>query len=617
MGLARRCARYLEEAEKRIELLTKDEAGLLAPSPSSWAEDERRVSAFDLEAYLTERRAAVDAALERFLPRRERCRPRPCTGRCATACFAGGKRLRPVLVIAGAEAVGGAADDVMPTACALELIHTYSLIHDDLPAMDNDDFRRGRPTNHKVFGEAMAILAGDALLTLAFRLVAENAARMTTPRSLRDVVVDDRRRRRHRRHGGRPGGGSRGRGPAIGADMLDYIHLPQDGRAHPHLAPGGRAPVRRRRRRSSRALQRRGRRPGPRLPDRGRHPRRDGQPRKSWARRRARTRRSRRRPIPPLHGLEASRAARRGPDRRGRRAARRPSGPRAEPIRALARLHPRKEGLSLSEIRALHAREILDSRGNPDRRGRGAGSSRAPSAAPWCPPGASTGKREAVELRDGDDHALPRQGRPPRRAERRRDHRARDRGHGGRRAGGGGPRPARAGRHAEQVGRSAPTPSSASPSRWRGRPPTTRACRSTSTSAAPGARLLPVPLMNVLNGGAHADNGLDVQEFMLVPDGRRTRSRTRSAWAWRSSTRSSELLKDQGLSTGVGDEGGFAPNLGGNAAALDFLLRAIERAGYRPGEDVCARPRRRGERVRRARPLPAARATTPSSRARR
>jgi geranylgeranyl diphosphate synthase, type II len=105
--------------------------------------------------------------------------------------FAGGKRLRPVLVIAGAEAVGGHAEDVMPAACAMELIHTYSLIHDDLPAMDDDDFRRGQPTNHKVFGEAMAILAGDALLTLAFRLVAESLRPGAgAAEALRDVLID-------------------------------------------------------------------------------------------------------------------------------------------------------------------------------------------------------------------------------------------------------------------------------------------------------------------------------------------------------------------------------------------------------------------------------------------
>jgi geranylgeranyl diphosphate synthase type II len=87
--------------------------------------------------------------------------------------FAGGKRIRPALVIAAGEAVGGAREDLVPLACAVEMIHTYSLVHDDLPAMDDDDLRRGKPTSHKVFGEAVAILAGDALLTRAFHLMAE------------------------------------------------------------------------------------------------------------------------------------------------------------------------------------------------------------------------------------------------------------------------------------------------------------------------------------------------------------------------------------------------------------------------------------------------------------
>jgi geranylgeranyl diphosphate synthase type II len=86
--------------------------------------------------------------------------------------FAGGKRMRPALCLAAAEACGGSAEDAMPLACAVECIHTYSLIHDDLPAMDNDDFRRGKPTNHKVFGEGIAVLAGDALLTQAFEITA-------------------------------------------------------------------------------------------------------------------------------------------------------------------------------------------------------------------------------------------------------------------------------------------------------------------------------------------------------------------------------------------------------------------------------------------------------------
>lgn len=90
----------------------------------------------------------------------------------AYSLLAGGKRLRPLLVLLTAEACGGDIETALPAACAIEMVHTYSLIHDDLPAMDNDDFRRGRPTNHKVYGEAMAILAGDALLTLAFEVVA-------------------------------------------------------------------------------------------------------------------------------------------------------------------------------------------------------------------------------------------------------------------------------------------------------------------------------------------------------------------------------------------------------------------------------------------------------------
>jgi len=131
------------------------------------------VSAFD--AYLKERRQLVDAALDGFLPREDT--PPPSVHRAMRySVLAGGKRLRPILVIAGAELVGAQPSRVIPTACALEMIHTYSLIHDDLPAMDDDDYRRGRLTNHKMFGDAIAILAGDALLTLAFQLVAQNAA---------------------------------------------------------------------------------------------------------------------------------------------------------------------------------------------------------------------------------------------------------------------------------------------------------------------------------------------------------------------------------------------------------------------------------------------------------
>ena len=116
-------------------------------------------------------RRLVDATLRKFLPRPGSV---PVTVRRAMAysLFPGGKRLRPILAIAACRALGGRVADVLPMGCAIEMIHTYSLIHDDLPALDNDDLRRGRATSHRVFGEAMAILAGDALLTHAFQIAA-------------------------------------------------------------------------------------------------------------------------------------------------------------------------------------------------------------------------------------------------------------------------------------------------------------------------------------------------------------------------------------------------------------------------------------------------------------
>jgi len=165
----------------------------------------------------------VDAALDRVLPPETAAPPRIHEA-MRYSVLAPGKRLRPILVIAGAEAVGGHAEAVLDTACALELIHAYSLIHDDLPAMDDDDYRRGRLTNHKVFGEAMAILAGDALLTLAFRLVAENAARVA-PGAVGMVVAEVADA------AGTDGmvGGQvvdiESEGKVISGEMLDYIHL--------------------------------------------------------------------------------------------------------------------------------------------------------------------------------------------------------------------------------------------------------------------------------------------------------------------------------------------------------------------------------------------------------
>ena len=178
----------------------------------------------DLKAYLDARRVIVDDALDRVLPP-ETAEPVSIHRAMRYSVLAPGKRLRPILVIAGAEAVAGRADTVLDTACALELIHAYSLIHDDLPAMDDDDYRRGRLTSHKAFGEAMAILAGDALLTLAFRLVATNAARVVPAALVGSVVAEIADA------AGTDGmvGGQvvdiESEGKSISPDMLDYIHL--------------------------------------------------------------------------------------------------------------------------------------------------------------------------------------------------------------------------------------------------------------------------------------------------------------------------------------------------------------------------------------------------------
>ena len=125
----------------------------------------------DLRAYLKARQKEVDRTLDRFLPKAS-TKPATIHQAMRYSLFAGGKRLRPILCLAAAEACAGLTKSALPLACALECIHTYSLIHDDLPSMDNDDFRRGRATCHKVYGDGIAILAGDALLTIAFEIAA-------------------------------------------------------------------------------------------------------------------------------------------------------------------------------------------------------------------------------------------------------------------------------------------------------------------------------------------------------------------------------------------------------------------------------------------------------------
>ena len=142
-----------------------------------------------LDRFVEEKRPLVEEALSGALPA-DTAWPETIHRAVRYSVFAGGKRIRPLLALAAGEVVGGVLPDLLPFACAVEMIHTYSLIHDDLPAMDNDDMRRGKPTSHKVFGEAIAILAGDALLTRAFHLLAE------VPREWDD---DDERIRRRLR----------------------------------------------------------------------------------------------------------------------------------------------------------------------------------------------------------------------------------------------------------------------------------------------------------------------------------------------------------------------------------------------------------------------------------
>lgn len=179
-------------------------------------------SDFNLDRYLYERVRLVDDALARYLPD-ENERPQTLHRAMRYSTLSGGKRLRPVLVIAGAEAVGGTAEMVLPTACAVELIHTFSLIHDDLPAIDNDTLRRGRPTCHVQFGEAVAILAGDALFAGAFELVARNVQTASAEHVVKvlNLIAEASGTR------GMVGGQMvdiESEGKSVDADTLEYIH---------------------------------------------------------------------------------------------------------------------------------------------------------------------------------------------------------------------------------------------------------------------------------------------------------------------------------------------------------------------------------------------------------
>ena len=195
-----------------------------ATSPES-ARSGSDQQAFDFSAYLSSQKQWVEAALDDSLGPE---RPESLREAMRYSLLAGGKRLRPILCLAACELAGGDPALAMPTAVALEMIHTMSLIHDDLPAMDNDDLRRGRPTNHKVYGDAVAILAGDALLTRAFEMVALRSPGVPADRLLKVVgelsLV-----------AGAPGlvGGQvvdlECEGKEVDLDTLEYIHLHKTG----------------------------------------------------------------------------------------------------------------------------------------------------------------------------------------------------------------------------------------------------------------------------------------------------------------------------------------------------------------------------------------------------
>ncbi|HEY9721169.1 MAG TPA: farnesyl diphosphate synthase [Oscillatoriaceae cyanobacterium] len=181
-------------------------------------------AAFDLSAYWAAWRAAIDETLDRLCPASH---PAVLWESMRYSLQAGGKRIRPLLTLATIEALGGEPKAALPAACAVEFVHTQSLIHDDLPAMDNDDLRRGKPTNHKVYGEAQAILAGDAMLALAFALLSHELAAaygaercLAAVRELAEATVD-------MVAGQVVDMASEGRD--VTADQLDYIHRHKTG----------------------------------------------------------------------------------------------------------------------------------------------------------------------------------------------------------------------------------------------------------------------------------------------------------------------------------------------------------------------------------------------------
>ncbi|MBF2036593.1 MAG: polyprenyl synthetase family protein [Leptolyngbyaceae cyanobacterium T60_A2020_046] len=183
-------------------------------------------ASFDLKTYLSDRKLRVEAALDASLPVKY---PETIYESMRYSLMAGGKRLRPILCLATCDLMGGTEAMAMPTACALEMVHTMSLIHDDLPAMDNDDYRRGKLTNHKVFGDDVAILAGDALLTYAFEYVATQTRDVPAERILRVVAALGRAVGAEGLVGGQVVDLASEGNADVTVETLDFIHLHKTG----------------------------------------------------------------------------------------------------------------------------------------------------------------------------------------------------------------------------------------------------------------------------------------------------------------------------------------------------------------------------------------------------
>ena len=204
-GIERKVSELQEEGEEQEEESSKETLPL---------------QEFDFKAYMKGKAKSVEAALECCVPVRQ---PEKIHEAMRYSLLAGGKRIRPALCIASCELVGGVEAMAMPSACALEMIHTMSLIHDDLPCMDNDDLRRGKPTNHKVFGEFTAVLAGDALLALAFEHIALETKSVPTRRVVR--AISEIAKSIEGLAAGQVVDISNEKNPNVDLELLEYIHL--------------------------------------------------------------------------------------------------------------------------------------------------------------------------------------------------------------------------------------------------------------------------------------------------------------------------------------------------------------------------------------------------------